>query len=171
MPRLAIAALLIAALAVSTSGCGTKTVSVTGPGGVVTTRTVPNIHFAKTKFALHMGLAFGSFHRYVYKPFRAGVFTTNAPGRLRAFLKAGTAAIFAVHELRTAREDALSDSHLGPLVERIEGLLGSLAHIGASFKRGTLKPAVIASAASTVAALGSSSSSLGVAIKEVAPAF
>jgi hypothetical protein len=169
MPRLAIAALLAAALTLS--ACGTKTVAVTGPGGQVTTRTVPNIHFAKTKFALHMGLAFGAFHRYVYKPYRAGVFTTNAPGRLHAYFKAATAAIFAVHELHTAREDALSDGHLSPLVERIERLLGHLAHIGLSFRRGTLKPAVIASAASGIAALGSSSSGLGVTIKEVAPAL
>ena len=52
---------VLAASTVAAAGCGssTKTISQTGASGEVTTKTVPNIHFAKTKFVLHMGLASG----------------------------------------------------------------------------------------------------------------
>src|SRR6266851_1092836 len=88
--------LILAVAALSSSGCGssTKTISQTGANGVVTTRTVPSIRFAKTKFAIHAGLAFGAFHRYIYLPLRAGVLRSGASGRVKTLLKAATAAVF-----------------------------------------------------------------------------
>ena len=91
MPRIVIVTLVLVVFAGSLAGCGTKTVTQTGANGAVTTRTVPNVHFAKTKFVLHMGLAFGAFHRYVYKPWKSGSFSSGAKGRVKAILKAGTA--------------------------------------------------------------------------------
>ena len=52
--------LLLLVGALGLTGCGTKTVTNTGANGQSTTQTVPNVHFAKTKFVLHMGLAFGA---------------------------------------------------------------------------------------------------------------
>ena len=62
--------------------------------------------FAKTKFIAHAGLGFGAFHRYIYKPLRAGTFKSGAHGRIRAFLKAGAAALFVKREVRLAYEAA-----------------------------------------------------------------
>lgn len=160
---------LAATLLLAASGCGSKTVALTDAGGQVTTRTVPNIHFAKTKFALHMGLAFGAFHRYISRPLRAGAFGAGAPHRLRAIVKAGAAALFTVHELRMAREDALADDRLRPLAERVERLLHDLTHLGAALKGGSLDPGAILSSAGAVTALGSASGALGATVKEVAP--
>ena len=83
--RRAIAVLLIVS-ALAIAGCGTKQVTVTGANGQTTTETVKNIHFANTKFVLHMGLAFGAFHRYIYKPLRYGTATHRIaiPGQSRA---------------------------------------------------------------------------------------
>jgi hypothetical protein len=167
--RLATLALVVGAIALATVGCGTKTVTQTGANGQVTSETVPNVHFAKTKFVLHVGLAFGAFHRYIYKPFRAGAFSSGAHGRIKALLKGGAAAVFAVHELRTAHEDALSDDHLRPLAERTERLLKSLTMLGSSLKGGSLNTSAILGTASAVTSLGAASSGLGAAIKEVAP--
>lgn len=58
--------------------------------------------FAKTKFVAHAALGFGAFHRYIYKPYRAGTFKSGAHGRLRAFIKAALAALFIKHEVRLA---------------------------------------------------------------------
>jgi hypothetical protein len=58
--------------------------------------------FAKTKFIAHAGLGFGAFHRYIYKPYRAGTFRSGAHGRLTAFIKAGLAALFIKREIRLA---------------------------------------------------------------------
>jgi hypothetical protein len=160
---------VLLALAVAVAGCGTKTVTQTSANGAVTTETVPNVHFAKTKFVIHMGLAFGAFHRYIYDPYRAGAFKSGAGGRTKALVKAGAAALYAVHELKTAREDALSDEHLRPLAEKIEGLLGSLTSLGSSLKGGSLDAGAIAAAAGAVSSLGTESSGVGAVIKEVAP--
>jgi hypothetical protein len=129
------------------------------------------VHFAKTKFLLHMGLAFGAFHRYIYKPYKSGAFRSGAKGRVTAILKAGTAALFAAHELKTARDDALSDDHLRPLAERVEALLGRLTSLGSSLKSGSLNPTQLLTAAGAVSSLGVASSGVGAAIKEVAPAL
>jgi hypothetical protein len=167
--RLLALALLLAALAISAIGCGTKTVTQTGANGQVTAETVPSVHFAKTKFVVHVGLAFGAFHRYIFKPFRAGAFRAGAQGRLKALFKGGTAALFAVHELRTAHEDALSDDRLRPLAERVERLLGGLGRLGSALKGGTMNPSLILGSASAVASLGAASNGVGAAIKEVSP--
>jgi hypothetical protein len=158
-------------LALTAAGCGSKTVTVTGAGGQTTTRTVPDIHFAKTKFVLHAGLAFGAFHRYIYRPLRAGALGPGAPHRVRSIVKAGTAALFAVHELRTAREDALADDRLRSLAERVERLLSRLARLGSALKRGTLEPSAIVASADAVSALGTASGDVGATIKEIAPAL
>jgi hypothetical protein len=167
LPLLAV----LLALVLATAGCGSKTVAVTSANGSVTTRTVPNVHFAKTKFVLHMGLAFGAFHRYVYKPYEAGAFSSGAQGRVKAFLKAASGAVFAVHELKTARDDALSDSRLRPLAEKVERLLFKLTSLGGALKGGALHPAAIESAAAAVTSLGAASGGLGATIKEVAPSL
>jgi hypothetical protein len=68
--------------------------------------------FAKTKFVLHAGLAFGAFHRYLWKPYRAGTFGKGASGRVTAFLKGGLAALFVKREVRLASEDVKADPTL-----------------------------------------------------------
>jgi hypothetical protein len=62
--------------------------------------------FAKTKFVTHAALGFGAFHRYIYKPYRAGTFRSGAHGRITAFVKAGLAALFIKREIRLAGEAA-----------------------------------------------------------------
>ena len=62
--------------------------------------------FSKTRFLAHAGLGIGAFHRYLYKPYRAGAFQKGANGRIKAFLKAGAAALFIKREIRLAAEAA-----------------------------------------------------------------
>jgi hypothetical protein len=160
-------------LATAAVGCGasTKTVAETSANGQVHTETVPSVHFAKTKFLVHMGLAFGAFHRYIYKPFRAGAFRAGASGRIKAFAKAGAAGLFAAHELKVADEDALSDDHLRPLARKVGALEDRLGSLGGALKGNSLNAGAIAGAAGAVSSLGSSSSVLGAGIKEVAPSL
>lgn len=91
--------------------------------------------FAKSKFVLHTGLAFGAFHRYVYKPFRAGTFTTGTGGhRAFAFGKAGAAALFIKREVRLAIVDVQANptlcstlaAPLGTLSDNIAGAVTKL---------------------------------------------
>ena len=150
------------------AGCGDKTKTVTekGANGQTTTRTVPDVHFAKTKFLLHSGLAFGAFHRYILKPYRAGKFKKGASGRTKALVKAGVAGVFAVHELKQARRAALSDDRLRPLVSRIDGLVGRLGPLASRLKGGAFNPTDLLGAAGAVEALGKSSQGHGATIRD-----
>jgi hypothetical protein len=162
-------ALALVVLAAPLAACGTKTITTTNAQGQVSTREVPNVHFAKTKFVLHMGLAFGAFHRYIYKPAQAGTFKSGANGRIRAFAKAGAAGLFIVHELKEAHKDALSDDKLRPLADKVDNLDATLGGLGAQLKRGAFNPSGVAAGASAVSALSSASGGLGASIKELAP--
>jgi hypothetical protein len=91
-------------------------------------------NFAKTKFVLHAGLAFGAFHRYLYKPFKAGTFQSGAHGRILAFAKAGAAALFIKRELRLTSEDVKANPSLCKVIaaplqdiaDKISGAVSSL---------------------------------------------
>jgi hypothetical protein len=166
--RAATLLLLLGTLAIA--GCGTKTVTSTGANGQVTSQTVPNVHFAKTKFLLHAGLAFGAIHRYIYKPLRAGALRSGAPGRVKVLLKGAAAATFAVHELKIARGDALSSDLLRPLANKIDHLGSKLSALVGGLKSGSVNPAAILSSAGAADALGSASSGLGAGIKDISSA-
>lgn len=81
-------------------------------GGATACPTSNTTSFAKSKFVLHAGLAFGAFHRYLYKPFQAGTFKSGAHGRLTGFVKAGAAALFIKREVRLASEDVQANPTL-----------------------------------------------------------
>jgi hypothetical protein len=68
--------------------------------------------FAKTKFLAHTGLAFGAFHRYLYKPYQAGTFKKGANGRVKSFVKGGLAALFIKREIRLASQDVKANPTL-----------------------------------------------------------
>ncbi len=171
MPRLRVLIVVLALAAFVGTGCGnsTKTVSQTNANGQVTTRTVPNVHFAKTKFVLHAGLAFGAFHRYIYKPFKQGTFKKGAAGRTKALIKGGAAGLFAAHELKKAREAALSDDRLRPLADGIGGLGDKLGSLAAGLKGSSFNPTDIVQSAGAIGLLRTASKSLGVGVKDVAP--
>ncbi len=76
--------------------------------------TTSTTSFAKTKFALHAGLAFGAFHRYLWKPYRAGTFGKGASGRVTAFVKGGLAALFVKREVRLAERGRQGRPHAVP---------------------------------------------------------
>jgi hypothetical protein len=70
------------------------------------------IAFAKSKFVLHSGLAFGAFHRYLWKPYQAGTYKKGAKGRIGAFVKGGLAALFVKREIRLASQDVKANPTL-----------------------------------------------------------
>lgn len=80
--------------------------------------------FAKTKFVAHSGLAFGAFHRWIYKPMKAGTFKKGAKGRITAFVKGGLAALFVKREVRLALADAKANPTLCKSISVPLGKLG-----------------------------------------------
>jgi hypothetical protein len=125
------------------------------------------VHFAKTKFLLHAGLAFGAFHRYIDKPFRTGAFTPVSSHKL-AIVKAGAAGLFAYHEIKIALVDAQSSAALSKLVSPITSVEAKLHSLGTGLHSGKLDGAAISRANAAVGGLGSQSASHGASIKDLA---
>jgi hypothetical protein len=81
--------------------------------------------FAKTKFVLHSGLAFGAFHRYLWKPYKANTFQKGSKGRIGAFVKGGLAALFIKREVRLASEDVKANPTLCKAIAAPLGQIGN----------------------------------------------
>ncbi len=148
------------------AGCGSSSLSSSAGGSGLTT-TVAHVHFAKTKFLLHAGLAFGAFHRYIYKPFRRGGFTPPSTHKL-AIVKAGGAALFVYHEVKIALADAQSSPLLSKLVSPLTALerkVGSLHH---SLHGGQLDSAGINAANANLTSIGAQSAHRGTAVHDLA---
>lgn len=157
------AVLLVAALALA--GCGSSTSSTSSPASA--TSTTAHVHFAKTKFLLHAGLAFGAFHRYIYKPFRSGGFKPVSSHKL-AIAKAGAAGLFAYHEVKIALVDARSSATLSKLVSPLTALQDRLSSLGQQLHSGHLNPTAIAGANSSVSSVTGLGASSGAVIHDLA---
>jgi hypothetical protein len=153
------------ASAVATQATGTA--PATSPNGCPTGNTTS---FAKTKFVLHTGLAFGAFHRYLYKPFRAGTFTGGSKvHRVVVFGKAGAAALFIKREVRLAVEDVKANPTLcNTLVAPLSSLGDGISGVVTKLKGGDTT--AIADAEKGVTAIESAASSGGATIVEDAKA-
>ena len=121
--------------------------------------------FAKTKFVLHAGLAFGAFHRYLYKPLQAGTYKSGAHGRIRAFITAGLAALYIKREVRLAYGDVTANPTL------CKAIAAPLRSVGDDISAAVTKlkggdPSGITAIQSTVTSVESSSSANGDAVQE-----
>jgi hypothetical protein len=163
---LIVCALVPAALLATGCGNDTKVVTGTASNGQQTTRTVPDVKFAKTKFVLHTGLAIGAFRRWVYKPWRAGAFQQGADGRTAALVKAAAAGAFTANELRLARRAALSDDRLRGLGDRMGTLTEKAQGLVPGLKNGNFSVANIAALAAGLGSLTALANQLGVNVKE-----
>ncbi len=109
----------------STSSSAAGTTATSGATGTGTASASPcptenTRSFAKTRFVADVGLAAGSFHRYIYKPWQAHTFDKGAHGRVLAIAKAVTTAAADAKLLANATENAKASPALcgavyGPL--------------------------------------------------------
>ncbi|WP_436757149.1 hypothetical protein [Streptosporangium sp. V21-05] len=90
--------------------------------------------FAKTRFALHAGLALGAFYRYIYKPLQSGGFKAGAEKRKRTFAKAAVAGLFTLHELKVARRFALANP---TMCKGVKVVADSFSNLTDKLKSGT----------------------------------
>jgi hypothetical protein len=153
---------LIVVLALGVSACGSSSsTSSNASGGATTSQSTTS--FAKTKFVLHAGLAFGAFHHFIYKPYKSG--------GLHGFglIKAGLAGLFAYHEVKLALADAQSSPLLSKLVSPLTALQGKLQDLGTKLKGGNVDQTAIESTNTQVGTTGAASSAAGQPITESTP--
>lgn len=119
--------------------------------------------FAKTRFALHAGLALGAFYRYIYQPLRSGGFRHGAERRKRTFLKAGLAGAFTLHELKVARRFAMANP---TLCRATRSVSDSFDNLLSKLKSGTATQADLDAGMKSFESLRENASRNGYAFKE-----
>ena len=123
---------------------------------------------ATAKFALHAGLGFGAFHRWIYKPIKAGALKHPTAHKL-ALVKGGVAALFVYHELKLAAENAKSSKLLRPLVAPLTAAGAKLSSLKTSITSGSVNPSEIDGVNSQLAQIKSKASANGQSITESIP--
>ena len=159
----------MALLVTVTAGCGSsQSASSSASNGQprAAQTTSQQTHFAKTKFALHAGLAFGAFHRYIYKPYKEGKFSGGLLHHKLTTLKAALAAGFAYHEVRLALDDARSSKILSALLSPLLALQTKLSALRGALRHGSADPAAIQAANGDTSTISAESSSRGQPIQD-----
>jgi hypothetical protein len=125
----------------------------------------------KTRFATDLGVAFFSFRRYVYGPYKNGKFASGAPGRTKALIKGGAALLFAVNRVKAANH--IAHTSKSPLLHKLAGTLDNLENeystLGTKLKGGQFDPADVEAANTHVGAAGAGAAAAGIQIKDKAP--
>jgi hypothetical protein len=160
LPLLLVCALLVA-------GCGSKSSSnpSPSPGAPAVSTTSTGTSFAKTKFVIHAALAFGVFHRWIYKPFKRGDFSHPLSHKV-AFVKGLIAAGFVYHEVKLALHDAKSSKLLSKVVLPLTAVGTSALAIKSALTHNKADPNAINSAESSITTVKSESSAAGQPIQE-----
>jgi hypothetical protein len=160
---------IIGVLAVSLVACGSSGSSSSASGASAAAgSTSSTTKFAKTKFVLHAGLAFGAFHRWIYKPAKAGELSHPFRHPLVA-TKAALAAAFTYHELKLALADAQASPTLSKLVAPITALQDKIHGVEGSVKSGGTSASQASGLDSAVSSIKSQAAGDGQPITEQAP--
>jgi len=161
---------LVALAGCGSSGSSSSSSGSPGAGGAAQTSGAGHTSLAKTKFVFHVGLAFGAFHRYIYKPLKNHSFT-GAGGLRKAsiLIKGALAAAFTYHELKLAAHDAQSSPTLRKLVSPLTALATRIQGLGPGIRRGQASSSEVDGANSQISTIGSQSKQAGQPINERNP--
>jgi hypothetical protein len=145
------------------AGTSSATASATADNGCPTSNTTA---FAKTKFVLHTGLAFGAFHRYLCKPYKAGTFTTGSKFHRALVIGKGVGSVlFIKRELRLAILDIQANPTLCKTISApLTALVGNVSDAASKLKSGDTSG--LDSSQQAVSSIESQATSGGIAITE-----
>jgi hypothetical protein len=168
-PACAFVLALIVALALLDTGCGGSSATQSSSTTVHRPPATPTSPGQRAMFVGHAGLAFGTFHRYVYKPFKAGNLRNSANNKL-AFAKAAAATTATADEVVAAKQAAGASTALRKLFAPLAALAPTLGALETNLKHGHPDPADIKEANRAIASIKQIGSAAGVKISERAPA-
>jgi len=158
---------LVLTLALALAACGSSK-SSPSTSAVVSQAATSSMKLAKTKFALHAGLAFGAFRQWIYKPVKAGKLTHPLSNKV-TLVKAGLAAAFVYHELGLALKAAQADPTLAKVVAPITALQAKIHGMPTSLTNGTTNPADVTDSDNLIGTISQHSKSAGQPITEQIP--
>lgn len=159
-------ALVLAALmlAFTVSACG-KEAAPTNTAASFSCPTENTKAFPKVRLAADLGIAFGSFHHWIWKPYKAGSFKKGAHHRLIALGKAAIAGGVAAHYISNAADNVKADPTLcNAIGKQMAELSDLVSNLGSKLKHGDLNS--LGTIASSVTAMTSLAKSQGANITE-----
>ncbi len=170
--------LIVSLVTVGVAGCGSSKSSSSSSAASQASSTstsasstsTSSTHLAKTRFVLHAALAFGTFHRWIYKPLKQGLLAHPLKHKV-AIIKAGLAGAFVIHEVKLALTDAQSSPTLRKLVAPLTALQSKLSAATASIKGGRPDASSVDSANSVISMVKSGSAAAGQPITETSQSF
>ncbi len=123
----------------------------------------------KTRFATDIGVAFFSFHHFVWAPYHAGSFARTTPHHDKALFKAGVALLFAYNRLKAA--DHLAHVSKSPMLNKLAGSLdhmqSAFSSVGTNLKAHKFNPVEIMGLNKTVDLVGATALKSGLKLKDV----
>jgi hypothetical protein len=124
--------------------------------------------FDKTRFVIHLGLAYFAFHHFVYNPYKAGSFKSGASHRTVSILKAGAALLVTYHELKVAYDIAKGSSSgvLRTLSKPMTGLIATANRVANKLKGGQYNDAEVKSTIDSANAFSRQATHNGISIKD-----
>lgn len=111
MRRIALALALTLVVAFTVTACG-KEAAPTNTAAGFTCPDKPTESFAKTRFVADIGLAVGTFHHWIYKPWKAGKLQKGANHRLWNLGKAAAAGALDAKLVSNAAKNVKADPAL-----------------------------------------------------------
>ena len=95
--------------------------------------------FAKTRFVTDIGLTVGTFHRWIWKPYKAGTFQKGAHGRIKAIVKGVGVAALDLKLMDNAKKNVEANPTLCKvLAAPIENAVGALGGLKGKITSGDL---------------------------------
>ena len=152
----AVALVLLMALGVGACGSTSTTSKSTSAGGSATATASNSAtpaaqcasagtrHFQKSRLVADLGLAYGGFHRYLYKPYRAGTFRKGASGRTAAIIKATAAGAAIAKLMKNAAENAQADPKLCKYVPSMSAISTTVRGLARQLTGGAAAAGVLA---------------------------
>lgn len=120
----------------STTAGGSPAATVSGSTAGGRCASAGTRHFEKTRLVADLGLSYGAFHRYLYKPYQAGTFRKGAPGRTKAIIKATVAGAAIAKLMKNAAENAQADPTLCKYVPSMSAISSAVTGLGGQLTGG-----------------------------------
>lgn len=162
-------ALLLLALALAGCGASQKSSSQknasAASGRAVATATASS---GASQFATHAGLAFGTFYRYIFTPYREGRLK-RVPANAAELAVAARAAAYVATQVGSAAVAARGDASLQALVGPLDVLDQGFASALAELKQGRFKLSEIDAANIAISSIKGIAVEAGMPIRETSP--
>lgn len=161
--------LLVVFLTLALAGCGSSATHKSGASTSAAAASSANASaHAASAFASHAGLAFGTFYRFIYGPYRAGEFRAAA-GNRAALARAAAAATYVAAQIEQATAAAHGSAALAKLVAPMKILGAGFRTALVKLKTGHFKMSEIEAANIAISAIKGSSTQAGLPISEATP--